>query len=375
VLLSFAAAVLGWQVHTLAARVARDESAALVAWAASLGPPVAFYAFHVYTEVPSAAVLASALAILLGTPGTAPGAAAGALTSLLPWLHVKMSGAALALCVLAFIRLRGRPLAAFALAAGLVALAYAAFLHSVYGRPSPLASYGGLPRDASGSPLRVVGGLLLDRSFGLLPHAPVFLLALPGIAMLLRRRSTDAWPHVLVALGVLGPLLTWRMWWGGQCPPARFLVPLVPFLALAVALAVRDGRGLARWRWTLLGLGLALALFMSAQPGELLFLNRGDRPTRLWAALSGATPAGRYLPSLVAAGAEEVRVAAVWTAAFAVLVALDRLAQRHEAVDRLFRGLGLPVLLSVGVGVLVDLWARSTPTTVPTESAQDAVRY
>jgi hypothetical protein len=97
---------------------------------------------------------------------------------------------------------------------------------------------------------------------------------------------------------------------------------------------------------------------MTVRPAELMLLNRGDRPTRVWAALSADAPVERYLPSLVAGGGEELRVALLWAAALASLVGLDRLALRREAVDRLFRGLGLPVGLLLGIGVLVDDWAR-----------------
>ena len=59
----------------------------------------------------------------------------------------------------------------------------------------------------------------------------------------------------LVALGLVGAVVltagTWPMWRGGFNPPARFLVPLVPVLALAVAAALRRGltagAALARW--------------------------------------------------------------------------------------------------------------------------------
>jgi hypothetical protein len=166
-------------------------------------------------------------------------------------------------------------------------------------------------------------------------------------------------PQVLVGLAVLGPLLTWRMWWGGQCPPGRFLVPLVPLLCVALAVrAAAPIRGLLRWRWTLLALGTALALFMAARPGELMLLNRGDRPTRVWEALSGDVPVGRYLPSLVQPDPAEIQVALVWAAAVLFLIVLDHLARRHDRVDGWFRGLGLPVLLLAGVGALVDSWAR-----------------
>jgi len=153
------------------------------------------------------------------------------------------------------------------------------------------------------------------------------------------------------------------MWWGGQCPPGRFLVPIVPCLAVALALRVSvDGagvRGLARWRWGLAAVGLGLALFACARPGELLLLNRGDRPTRLWSALSGEVPIGGALPSLVAGGPMDERLAVGWGAALALLLVLDALARRRDVVDRLFRSPGLFLALVLLLGSAVMLIART----------------
>jgi hypothetical protein len=218
---------------------------------------------------------------------------------------------------------------------------------------SPLALYGGLPAGERGSPVRAAAGLLLDRSFGLLWHAPVFLLAAAAVPAAVRRK---AWPHALVVAAILLPVLGWRMWWGGQSPPARFLVPLAPIAAAAAAYRA-DGVGLSRWRWPLLALGIALTLFAARAPGDLLLLNRGDRATRLWTALSGAADAGGYLPSLVAATPGDVRVAAVWVAVLAVLLGLDAAARRVPRLDRWFAGTGLPVALLLAAGAAVDHWA------------------
>jgi hypothetical protein len=279
----------------------------------------------------------------------------------LPWLHVKMIAAAAALGTIAAIRLRGRPLAVFCAVAAASAAGYLAYYYVIFGTASPLAIYGGLPVGERGSPVRALVGLLLDRSYGLIWHAPVFLIALAALPEAWRRRR---WPHALLAMAVLAPVLWWRMWWGGQCPPARFLVPLVPLLALCASLRAGPAspiRGLARWRWVLAALGLAVAVFAAARPGDRLLLNRGDRPTRLWTALSGDADVGRYLPSLVIARPDEDRVALVWVAALAVLLALDALARRVPRADRLFAGTGLPVVLLLAAGAAVDHWARGNP--------------
>jgi hypothetical protein len=380
-LLALMAAGVAVAARSLALRQTGSGEAALVAWAAALGPPVFFYAFHVYTEVPSALCVALALLLLWPAPPTVPSAVGAAfLAAALPWLHVKMAPAAAALAVIALARAGSRARIAFLATAGAMALGFAAYYQAIFGHPSPLAIYGGVPAESNGSPLRAAVGLLLDRSFGLLPHAPVWLLAIAGVVAVRRPFSPRAWPFGLVGAAILAPVLPWRMWWGGQCPPARMLVPLIPVLAVAVAVrCTPPTRGLARWRVALLTLGFALALFASVDPGRLLLLNRGNRPTRLWAALSGPVPIERYLPSLTYSDAAEWRVAVVWTAALVALLVLDRLALTRDGADRLFRGLGLPVVFFLTIGVLVDGWARAgtsataAPATAPgTPPASDS---
>ena len=374
VLLALGSAVVAARTSALARRLGGDAEVGLWAWAAALGPPLFFYSFHVYTETASAVAALVALELLLAPAPTVAMALGAALAaSVLPWLHVKMLLVAAALGVVGLARLRGRPRLAFVLLAAVAAGLYALYYDVVFGRPTPLAIYGGLPADVSGSPGRALLGLLLDRSFGLLPHAPLFLLALPGLVWLTARWRTT-WPVLLVAAAVLAPVLPWRMWWGGQCPPGRFLVPLVPLLALAVGfVAGSSGRGLARWKTPLLAWGVALGAFMAHDPGALLLLNRANRPTRVWAALSGDVSIGRYLPSLTLADPVEARVAAVWLAALGLVLALHALARRSDVLDRRFRGLALPVVLFVVVGGAIDGWARPSSGPSPESTPGPAI--
>jgi len=106
---------------------------------------------------------------------------------------------------------------------------------------------------------------------------------------------------------------------------------------------------------------VAATIGMTVRPAALLLLNRGDRPTRLWTALSGERPIAIYLPSLAANTPDEWRVATVWLAALAFLLGLDVWARRRPRIDYLFRGLGLPIVLMLGIGIAVDTWARRAP--------------
>jgi hypothetical protein len=361
-LLGLMAALLTVQTRALALRLDLPEPAALLAWGLAAGPPVLFYSFHVYTEVPAALALAAALALVWGAPVTAGLAvlrpmAAAMLTVSLPWLHVKMMAAAAALAVVAAWKMRGRARVLYFVTLALAGGVYLAYFQSVYGQPSPLAVYGGLPPELSASPLRGLAGVLLDRSFGLLPHAPGFVLALASLPFLIHAWPRT-WPVLFVGAAVVAPVLTWRMWWGGQSPAGRFLVPLVPLLGVAAASRVSESpRGLSRWAWPLVGTGAALALYAVVDPGRLLLLNRGDRPSRLWTALATVEfDLAQRLPSLVSP-APDWGAVAICAGALAMVLVLDVLALRYEAADRLFRSLGMPLLL--GLGVLSALGARA----------------
>jgi hypothetical protein len=375
VALAICGAALAHVASLLARRAGADAFGERVAWVACVGPPAFFYAFHVYTELPSALLIALAFHLLWEpTAGPRRAAAGGLAVAALPWLHLKLMPAAAVLAAIGLWRLRGRARVWLLAVLGAAGVLFLGWFQYVFGRPTPFAIYGGMPPEFSeGSPLPAAVGLFLDRSFGLLPFAPVFLLALAGLARLARLAEGRA--HLALLLALLVPVVTWRMWWGGQCPPARFLVPAMAVLATALALQVTHsrGRGLARWAGVLAASGSTLALVAIASPGALLLVNRGDRPTRLWAALSGLHwPVERYLPSLVFGPPEELRVAAVWVAAVALLLILDGLARRRDWADRAFRSAVLPIGLALLIGATVDGWARPLQGREP--SARSDVR-
>jgi hypothetical protein len=371
VFLAVAASLLGLATRALALRAGADESAALVAWAAIVGPPVFFYTSFLYTEVVAALCLAGALWLVLARPFPAAAAGAALLLSALPWLHVRLSLLAAACGLFALAALRGRARLAFAVAAAAMAAGFLAYHHWVFGSFSPLARYGGnVPAPmARRTPLRTLVGLFVDGSYGLLPYAPVFLLGLAG----LRRLAAAPW-RVAAGLGAafvaaLLPVLAWRNWWGAS-PPARFTIPLLPTLAVALALRVAHAprRGLARWRAALLAAGAGLALFMFHDPGDMRMVNNRNAPPAVFDVLAGDVSLSRYLPFPSSrAGsaappweppATEAAVTGLWAAAIAALLGLDAAAQRSERANRWFAGLALPVLLFLAVSVGVDWWAR-----------------
>ena len=375
-LMALIAAAAALACRQLAFQLTGDFEASGWAWLGAVGPPLFFFSFLLYTEAPSALCASLALLLLLrarGPSGAALAALAALAASCLPWLHLKMIPAAAGLGLIGLARLRGRALVAFALVALVAAVGFASYYQHVFGVASPLAIYGGLPANARVFTWRSPVGLLLDRSYGLLPIAPVFVIALAGVPDALRRRA--AWPYWLLGLTVLAPLLSWRMWWGGQCPPARFLVPMLPLLASTLALRLaRSRHGLARWLPGLLAAGFALSAVAVAEPGARLLLNRANRPPRLWAALSGEVAIGDYLPSLTHASERDALIALVWLAALGLLLVLDRLALNRPRVDRAFSSFSAAMALLLVIGAVIDLGLRAPARSAPSVPGADTAR-
>ena len=102
-----------------------------------------------------------------------------------------------------------------------------------------------------------------------------------------------------------------------------------------------------------------------ADPAARVLLNRGNRPTRLWAALSDGVAIGDYLPTLTHASEREARLAIVWIVALLLLLALDRLAQVRPRVDRVFSSFAAAVVAGMLLGVVIDRTVGPPPAATP----------
>jgi len=112
-----------------------------------------------------------------------------------------------------------------------------------------------------------LSGILLDRATGILPAAPVLILAGAGIAGLLRHAPRyGLWTAGLIG-AQLGVVALRASGWEAWGPPGRYILPIVPLLGLAVAAAWGTverllhlaGAVLAAW-------GLIVAVFISWIP-------------------------------------------------------------------------------------------------------------
>lgn len=292
-LLAALTAALTWR---LVRDVTGSEGAALGAWAAlALTPPLPFYAVAVYPETPAALAVAAFLLLARGPASGGRIALAALLAAVLPWLHPKFLPLAALGLGLVLIRGRFSRSAAAAIALALASCAaLLAFFASAFGRASFAAAYGPGPDVHWLNVPRGALALLLDRQFGLLPLAPLWLLAAPGLALLLGRRAGDGLRALLLIVAVAAVGASFGMWWGGACPPARFLVPALPALALALAPALPRRPALAA---ALVGFGVAVVGIATWAPRAIH--NFADGDSALWRTLAPAVSVDALLPSFV----------------------------------------------------------------------------
>jgi len=237
--------------------------ATVVVLAFSLSAPLTAYGTQVYPELPAALAVAAGIAALTGPLGRRGQWLLVAAVVALPWLSVKYAPVAIALVVVGGWRLwrrgdRDEVVRAAAVLA-VAGVAYLAVHWVVYGG---WTVYAAGDHFQSGGELTVTGsdpqypartqrlaGLLVDRGFGLAAWAPVFLVAVPALGALARRRP-DHWPVLALPLAAGWANATWvaltmHGWWW----PGRQVVVVLPCVVLATAWWVgtltdrRSGRG------------------------------------------------------------------------------------------------------------------------------------
>lgn len=269
ILLTALGAMLTWR---LCWRVTDSAEAAWMGWAAVIiTPTFALQSFMVYPDAPGMLVVAVAALLLVrlsrgDLPGLLPVTLTGVALASLPWLHTRFAilagglGGAIALRLLVPGVIPPRPkspltadidldpvitsrdrtirLVALLLVPVLSAGAWFYFFKVHYGTFDPRAPYG--PEQQSLAwVLPAILALFFDGQYGLATYGPAVAVAFTGwwsrAAGFTRRLAVE----LALILGIyLVAVSTVRMWWAGNpATPARFMMSLLPLLAVPVAVA------------------------------------------------------------------------------------------------------------------------------------------
>jgi hypothetical protein len=308
--LSALGTALAWHLAWI---VTRREDAAWFGWAAvTLSSTWIFHSFTIYPDGPGAVLVLTGAWALLRTDAevrnrseaVAPWFWHGTALAMLPWMHTRFAVFAGGFGALVLLRMAAVPNAAakafaFLAVPAVSFLAWIAYFVAIYGTPDPSAPYGGEEGSFRFVP-DGLAGLLFDQRFGLLAYAPVLVFAFAGLGIMIAR---PAWRrHAVELLFVLAPYLVVityvAMWWGGRSAPARFLVPVLPWMAIPAAVA---WAGMERRSTRVTALGalvftaFASAVLVFAADGALAFNTR--ETYALWLEwLNGTVDLGRALP-------------------------------------------------------------------------------
>ena len=212
----------------------------------------------------------------------------------------------------------------------------------MYGTFDPQAPYGNFAQQVVAANIpRGLLGLLVDQKFGLLVYSPLYLLALAGAWLMLRRSHQRAQAVAIIVTAGLFVLATTRfyMWWGGTSAPARFLVPILPLAAPLIAVAIdrlddRLGRAAVV---TLTIATLAIAAIAAASHREQLLYSNPHGVSPLIGALQGPAPLDLLLPTFTEESLRAPLTALLpWLMAVIIALAVVALLMRARIVRESF---------------------------------------
>lgn len=295
VLLTAIGAMLTWRSCW---RITDSAEAAWFGWAAVvLTPTFAFQSFMVYPDAPGFLIAAAAVLLVIqlsrgDLPSTLPVFLTGVALAALPWLHTRFAllaagfGAVIALRLMLpspipprrrgvlvdevdpapVITTEDRVIRLIALlvvpviSAGL----WFWFFKAHYGTFDPRAPYGPEPQSVAWI-IPAIMALFADGEYGIAAYAPAVFFAFAGwwraTETFSRRMAMEL---ALITFGYLAAVSTVRMWWAGNpATPARFLMAVLPLLAVPAAVAwTRISAASRALALSLVGVGTAVTVVL-----------------------------------------------------------------------------------------------------------------
>jgi hypothetical protein len=261
-------------------RVTSHPNALFITGIVAVSPPVLAHSFLVFPEAIAFIVMCGVVWWLL-SPASASWTtwALAAALGYLPWCHRKFSPLVIA-CAILLVAARPDRRRAWSTATrmGLAAVLILPHVTFYWWTWRTWGHFGG-PQLIDGSPFFAAGaaqgfiGLIMDRQSGLIADAPVYLAIAACWALSSRSTRALLWPVASLVI----PMSAYAVWWAGFSPAARYLVPIMPFCAVALA----DSSRHPVIRATTATLATVQVFVVAAA---------WDHPRSLWPRLDGTNP-------------------------------------------------------------------------------------
>jgi len=339
VFMNFLGAWLVVNILTLVYRITSDKVLSLLTGMLSASTiPLLFYPSFIYPEIPIAGLAVTTynrISFPRGNP-LCNAIIVGLCLACMPWLRERAIALVVPLLLLYLFRrdlgIRSKLLSVSIIALSGVAMLF--YFYALYYRPSP--NVGGALEGSRSLPAGVLRtfsifgvfakffqwdtfiqqgflGLLFSQEVGLLMYAPIYVLVFPGIVwMSLHRRR-----EFLRLMGVILPTYlmaaSYTHWWGGESPPARYMVAVVPFLTPFMAYSL----GVCRQKFfrllsILLGMiSLYIAYVLAKFPVSLARF-AGDTKNHFLSYYGPSIDLTRYFPSFFEGGSARYELTFLW---------------------------------------------------------------
>ncbi len=307
-------------------------SAAAARWTAlgtGISLPWIMMSGMVYPEIIAGFCLITALNLFMGFTGIRWWIAGTLCLAVMPWLHIKFAVLAVA-GYMVFLARRKPYLSGFfltALPAAAAAVLLLWFQNNLFGDPMYLTK---MKASGFGNPMPGLAGLLVDREAGLLVYGPFYLLTFMGVPWL-KKKDRILW--MLTGIILLQAVISagWVDWHGGHCPPARYLVPVLPLMSVLAGVFLTRRKGVMPGVVYTLAMSASLVqvwLVLKTIPENVIV--HGNGVNRLW---EQALPiAAHWIPSLLNPGHTSMITAVSFIAVVAGVAVLLSPASDRRAV-------------------------------------------
>ena len=233
--------------------------------------PVLFYSNRIFTEVAAALLLVYAFRkTVTGKAGVWISLSIGFCIAFLPWLHDKYIWFSVLLLIMFILRCRRTikipALLLFSAPIIISTLFLMRYYYMLFGVIYPVSMLPGFSwKVFTNASL----GLILDENHGLYPYSPFYFFAIAGAVFMWKKNKNDtAWLIFLTVTFYIG-IASFKEWWGGLCPPGRYLVPLTGLWIPFIAYAILDSRKARKPCYILGCLSIAMGFFSMWLPGRL----------------------------------------------------------------------------------------------------------
>lgn len=161
------------------------------------------------------------------------------MATFLPWLHIRLLPLSFIFAGFWLIKYNQCKNLRFLLGGVLALISIVGFfllLNSFYGSFNPSQRYNEFEINlGSGNILANFVNIFIDRQYGLLPHSPFFLFAIPGVFIWFKKNFQSLFLVLVFTMIYLFPILRFHEWSGGyNPPPTRYIIPILPLWIPAI---------------------------------------------------------------------------------------------------------------------------------------------